>query len=421
VALVVIVTVAARTPWHSGDVGKYVLLLLCGLISVAATPRNTYHTGVVRDFLTVWVLPVAIALPPVYAMFAPIPLLIFTQLYIHRGIVYRRVFTAAAIGLSYGAVSAVFHAIPASVAGGQVGSGTHALTWMLVVTGCEFFGWFSHHLLIVTGIKLTDPSARLTEIVFSREALHGDFTQIDLGVLITLVVVINPVLAVFAVPTVLLVRRFLVHESLVVQSRIDSKTGLLNISTWKREAEAEMSRALRTRSPLSIALLDIDHFKLVNDTHGHLVGDRVLRAVTDGVNSQLRAYDQAGRFGGEEFVVLLPQTTLRDAQGIAERLRKHIAGLTIPVSDREGAEQVALTVSVGVAGMDGTAGSLTDLLAAADAALYYAKEAGRNRTQIFTAILNGTSAFPRSRDPRTPPEPTEPISEISGISSDIAK
>jgi diguanylate cyclase (GGDEF)-like protein len=411
VALVVFITAAFDSTWRAGDVGKYFLLLLCGLISVAATPRNAYQNGVVRDFLTVWVLPVAILLPPVYAMFAPIPLLLLTQWYVHRGIVYRRVFTAGAIGLSYGAVSMVFRAVPASVAGAHVGSGVHALTWTLVVTGCEFFGWLSHHLLIVTGIKLTDPSARLTEIVFSREALHADFAQIDLGVLITLVVAINPVLAIFAVPTVLLVRRFLVHESLVKQSRIDAKTGLLNVTTWEREAESEVSRALRTRSPLSIALLDIDHFKSVNDTHGHLVGDRVLRAVTDSLNSQLRDYDRAGRFGGEEFVVLLPQTALLDAQGIAERLRRHIASLTVPVSDREGAETVSLTVSVGVAAMDGVSGELTDLLAAADAALYYAKESGRNRTHVFTALLNGSSPSPRAHlgTPATPVTPVTPV------------
>src|SRR5207237_5080891 len=117
------------------------------------------------------------------------------------------------------------------------------------------------------------------------------------------------------------------------QSRIDTKTGLLNASTWEREAAVEISRAVRTGTPLALALVDIDHFKAVNDTYGHLVGDKALRAVTDALRSQLRAYDLAGRFGGEEFAILLPQTREAQALRIAERLRTHIASLTIGVGE----------------------------------------------------------------------------------------
>ena len=87
-----------------------------------------------------------------------------------------------------------------------------------------------------------------------------------------MVVAVNAVLAVFAVPTVLLARRFIMHAQLLAQSRIDTKTGLLNASTWEREATVEIARAVRTGSPLALALVDIDHFKVVNDTYGHLVG-----------------------------------------------------------------------------------------------------------------------------------------------------
>jgi diguanylate cyclase (GGDEF)-like protein len=409
IALAALVVAAATTSWRLSDLVKYLLLMVCGLVSVAATPRNIYQTGayqtrIVRDFLTVWVLPVAILLPPFYALVAPIPLLLLTQWYVHRGLVYRRVFTVGAIGLSYGLASWVFRLVPAALAGPSAGSGTHAVTWALTVGVCELIGWLGHDALLVTAIKITDPSARLENMFSSRETVTSDLAQFDLAVLVTVVVAISPALAVFALPTVLLVRRFLVHETLVAQARTDSKTGLLNVSTWEREAESEIARALRTRSPLSIALLDIDHFKAVNDTHGHLVGDRVLRAVTDALSSQLRDYDRAGRFGGEEFVVLLPQTTELDAHRIAERLRRHIAELRVPVDDSEGADVVRLTVSVGVAGMDGTAGELTEMLAAADAALYYAKEAGRNRTHVFASA---TTVYP-TMPAQTPDGPLTP-------------
>jgi diguanylate cyclase (GGDEF)-like protein len=194
------------------------------------------------------------------------------------------------------------------------------------------------------------------------------------------------VLALFAVPMWLMVRRFMMHDMLLAQSRLDSKTGLLNVSTWEREAEVEINRAVRTSSPLALALIDIDHFKAVNDTHGHLAGDKAIRAVTDALRTQLRSYDLAGRFGGEEFVILLPQTREEDAINVAERLRAHIAGLTIPVSDDESAACIKLTISVGVAALDGVSRELTDMMAAADAALYYAKETGRNRTHAISAI-----------------------------------
>jgi diguanylate cyclase (GGDEF)-like protein len=200
------------------------------------------------------------------------------------------------------------------------------------------------------------------------------------------VVAVTPVLAIAAVPTVLLARRFIMHAELLAASRIDTKTGLLNASTWEREAEIEIIRAVRTHIPLAVALVDIDHFKVVNDTHGHLVGDKALRAVTDALRSQLRAYDRAGRFGGEEFAVLLPHAREQDALNVAERLRAHIAGLSIPVDDEdESAGRVQLTISVGVASLDGENRELTDLLAAADAALYHAKETGRNKTHVISA------------------------------------
>ena len=393
VAAAVLTCVAAgATTWYAADAAKFVLLLGCGLISVAATPRVVYrHGGMTRDFITVWVLPIAILLPPFYAMVAPIPLYVLTQFWVFRGIVYRRVFTVGAIALAYGAASVLFRAFPASFAGGTIGTGRHALTWAVAVAICEQVARRGHQILIMGGIKLSNPGARVIPQELNREALVADFTEFDLGVLITIVVAVNAVLAIFAVPTVLLVRRFMMHGQLLAQSRIDTKTGLLNASTWEQEAATEIARAVRTGIPLALALVDIDHFKLVNDTYGHLVGDKALRAVTDALRSQLRAYDLAGRFGGEEFAILLPHAREVDALTVAERLRVYIAGLSIPVRDNdEAGPSVKLTISVGVAALEGASRELTDMLAAADAALYHAKETGRNRTHVVTASVEAS-------------------------------
>jgi diguanylate cyclase (GGDEF)-like protein len=386
-ALAMIGFALSRTVWTVPDLLEFALLLGCGMVSVAATPRVAYiKSGMARDFLTVWVLPVAILLPPVYAMLTPIPLQVLTQWRVLKGVPYRRVFTAAAISLTYGAASLLFRQFPDSFAGPTIGTGRHALTWVLAVAICEIVGGRGHHFLIVGAIKLTDPSVRLADLELNREALQADFAEFDLSVLVTVVIAVNPVLAIAAVPTVLLARRFIMHAQLLAASRIDTKTGLLNAATWEMEAEIEISRAVRMRIPLAVALVDIDHFKVVNDTYGHLVGDKALRAVTDALQSQLRGYDLAGRFGGEEFVVLLPQAREQDALNVAERLRSHIAGLSIPVDDGdESAGCVRLTISVGVASLNGETRELTDLLAAADAALYHAKETGRNKTHVITA------------------------------------
>ena len=385
-AFVMIAYAASQTIWTASDLLTFLLLLACGAISVVATPRIAYlQAGIARDFLTAWVLPVAIVLPPVYAMLTPIPLQVLTQWRVHKGVVYRRVFTAGAISLTYGAASLLFRQFPSSFAG-QIGSGSHALTWAIAVAVCELVGGFGHKFLIMGAIKLSDSAVRLADLALNREALLADFAEFDLSLLVTVVVAVNPVLAIAGVPTVLLARRFIMHSQLLAQTRIDTKTGLLNASTWELEAEAEIARSVRMHIPMAVALVDIDHFKVVNDTYGHLVGDKALRAVTDALRSQLRGYDRAGRFGGEEFVVLLPQAREQDALNVAERLRSHIAGLSIPVDDEdESAGCVRLTISVGVASLDGESRELTDLLAAADAALYHAKETGRNKTHVISA------------------------------------
>jgi diguanylate cyclase (GGDEF)-like protein len=379
------VVAATRTAFSAHQLVTFAALLCCGLASVEATRRVDYSQGgLVRDLLTVWCLPVAILLPPFYALVTPGPLLALTQLRVHRGVIYRRVFSAAAIGLAYGSVSWVFRSLPPATAG-HPGWGRHAVVWTLAVAACDLLGWLINNALIVTAIRASDSTARVSELMFSRETALADFVQWNLAVIVTVAAAASPALLVFAVPAVLMQRRFMMHAQLVSKTRIDPKTGLLNVAAWDREATAEITRAVRTHTPLAVALIDIDHFKAVNDTHGHLAGDEVLRTISRILTNSLRSYDLAGRFGGEEFVLLLPHASDADAYRITERLRADIADLPIPISPTPGSPQVKVTVSIGVATLNGARRELADLLAAADAALYYAKETGRNRTRVVTA------------------------------------
>ena len=203
-------------------------------------------------------------------------------------------------------------------------------------------------------------------------------------------------MALGALPLVALLHRSFRHAHLVDASRIDAKTGLLNAGTWLREARLETARAARTRTPLSVAIADIDHFKSVNDTFGHLAGDAVLAAIASALNAQLREGDLTGRFGGEEFCILLPGTDAAEARQITERLRDQISRIVTPVSEGTGiagtgiagtGDDAALrvTISIGVAALGSSRRDLDELLAAADHALYQAKEAGRNQVCLLAA------------------------------------
>ena len=222
-----------------------------------------------------------------------------------------------------------------------------------------------------------------------------------ISILVTYGVAGNPLLALAALPVVTLLQRSLRHVQLVNDSRADSKTGLLNAATWEREAATEVARAVRTKTSLALVILDIDRFKVINDTYGHLVGDQVLKEIARVLDSFLRDYDRAGRFGGEEFSLLLPQTRAVDAFRIAERLRANIAGLSIIVPGASGAERVHVTVSIGVAALDsGSTREYPELMAAADAALYRAKDGGRDQVQMISSTrgLSATTGADRTTD-----------------------
>ena len=162
----------------------------------------------------------------------------------------------------------------------------------------------------------------------------------------------------------------------------DQLTGVSNRARFYELAEAEYARWKRFRQPLSALMIDIDHFKRINDTYGHAAGDEVLKQVAVSLQTGLRSIDVIGRLGGEEFAILLPSIDLEGAEMVAERLRRTIAGLS-PISD---GTAIPVTISVGVAQISGGAREFDGLLKAADAALYGAKQGGRNKVVVQPTI-----------------------------------
>lgn len=158
----------------------------------------------------------------------------------------------------------------------------------------------------------------------------------------------------------------------------DALTGLANRRGALDRLKSEVARARRSGNPLSVLMLDLDHFKAVNDTWGHAVGDKVLVETAGILRSELRGEDLGVRFGGEEFLAILPGTDVDAARHVAERIRQRTAASRVAADD---GDAIHITISIGVATLDGLEDS-TALIARADDALYQAKERGRNRVEL---------------------------------------
>jgi diguanylate cyclase (GGDEF)-like protein len=384
-ALCAIGVAAAHTRSTGAEFLLGVALLACGVVAIESTRTvQEAHGEVVRDLQSVWLLAIAVALPPAFAFLAPFPLMIYKMLRVPGLVIYRRIFSNATLSLAYGFASETFHAIPGPVAGSFPGTGRHALTWTGSVAACGLLGWIINCGLLVIAIKLSDPAARVRDLIGSRESITTDLLELSLAVSITLVVRINPILMALALPSVVLCKRSIMRSQLVSQARIDAETGLLNASTWQREAEAEFFRSLRRRMPLAVAMVNIDHFKDVNDLAGQPVRDQLIRDIAGMLREQLPGHDLIGRFGSDEFAILLPQTGRDEAQRISERLRDHIAGE--PIAIESGSQEgfvFRLTVSIGVAVLSESRRALAELIGAADSALGRAKSTGWSKVYVL--------------------------------------
>jgi diguanylate cyclase (GGDEF)-like protein len=230
----------------------------------------------------------------------------------------------------------------------------------------------------------------------SLEALFGsvsdntlEVTTLCLGAINAVMLVSMPALAVLIIPPMLLLQRSVLVKQLEIAATTDDKTGVFNTAGWRHLADRELTRAARARdASIGVLMIDLDHFKLVNDRHGHLAGDEVLKSVAARIASEVRDYDSVGRFGGEEFVVLLPGASQAVACSIAERIRDAITTLQVARTSEARSEVIGgLSASIGVAMYPSEGSAIDRLLHAADTALYRAKSDGRNRVVSLAAAL----------------------------------
>ena len=346
----------------------------------AARLRQRLRSDLEHDMTSVWTIAAAVALPPGQAVVLLVAILVYIWFRQQRPAgqpLYRNWFTGSSIVL----------ACLAAGAAGRAFEGTHSqLPWALGMTmsiGVVILVETCVNRGLVTGALLL-VGVRGRRLLGTGDQNLVEFATLCLGGLLAVAIVHQPWAAVLVVvPMVTLQRGALVHE-LEAAASIDAKTGLLNAVTWEHLASRELARAQRGDHPVGVLIIDIDRFKMVNDRFGHLIGDAVLRSVGKCLAAEVREYDTVARFGGEEFVAVLPAADDAAALVIAERLRSRVSQLRVSALTDAGdpAEDDWLAVSIGVSSSPTDGVELSDLLHAADGALYRAKAAGRNRVML---------------------------------------
>jgi diguanylate cyclase (GGDEF)-like protein len=391
-AAAVIFSVAAL--WHgpitASDLLRFGLLAVLSVVYLEASrqvelrrrllvPGDSSHV----DVSSVWTVAGAMVLP--IGLAASLAALIYLHAWLRSwrhvdgAQSYRGIYSAAAVVLTCIGVSATLHVNDMRLTGlGAV---------PVVVTAIALFMVLDRGLvglaLAVSG-GVTKPTALLGSLADNAFEL----ATLVLGAVTAASVLYGPWFAVMVLPAVFLLQYRALIKQLVAAATIDTKTELLNASAWRVLAQRELERAQRESTPTTVLVIDMDRFKLVNDMYGHLAGDTALKAVAESLADELRGYDAVGRFGGEEFVALLPGVGSRTAANVGERIRQRIASLAVSVEPRTGGTaQVRLTASIGVASANAHASTLDDLLRAADGALYAAKGDGRNAVRVAPVAL----------------------------------
>lgn len=388
-------------------VASYVALTAVGVSSIDVTPRalitelvfatatvasieisvrlawpRTRRDRLSRDFLGVWLLPISILLPVPYALVAVLVPYSYLQLQASNRQPVKILYNLAAAGLAYGSAALTYEIASGATRGalhvdGIVGSPRHMAALLAAAAAC----WVVNHLLVGGIVAFTAGKNAVVEFLHNREGLTIDVVDMAVGVVAAILWVANPFSLVLLLPPVLLMQHQL-FSGLRQAVRTDLLTEVANPQFWRETAAREIERASASGSHLALLMVDIDHFKQVNDKHGHLAGDDVLTTVARTISKALRPGDLVGRLGGEEFAAILAGQNLLDAEGAAERLRSQVADVRVR-SDR--GEWISVTVSVGVAELSVSGSDLHQLLDAADTALYAAKRAGRNQVRVAGA------------------------------------
>jgi diguanylate cyclase (GGDEF)-like protein len=258
--------------------------------------------------------------------------------------------------------------MPASIAGFGVAVAAGAVRWLV------------NYALVCGAILMSSPNMRAAAVLHNIDERIMEVGALGLGLVAAGVLEFSPILLIGLVAGLMAMHRSFLLTQFRRAARTDAKTGIATVEWWRQIAEQALDRAVGAGTALAVLVLDLDHFKEINDTHGHVAGDQVLRAVAHLLREEIRQSDTVGRWGGEEFVVLLGDVTHDELRAIAERLCRRIQALVIHITATDAQTTTVVTASIGGARYPAPGiSTLDDLLITADRALYEAKNTGRNQ------------------------------------------
>lgn len=402
VAIAIFAVSLARSPAsNSTDWTRFAILAAGATLHIQLTQRQEERRRnrtktVLIDLTAVWTFSAAIILPIPLSLL--IVLLIRTQhWFIARRPAHNFIFSSITHGLA-GVVAHVTYTAMSAQLPGQPSWGSYLQEFgaiavagvvyeavqILYVGGALALGWSSEPTL--RNVLGSTADNVLEAITIGLGAITG-----------ILLVVVPPMVAVMAAAAVVF-NRLAELDQLRSDVRTDPKTGVLNMRGWSESAGRALERSARSGSTLALFMVDLDHFKWINDTYGHPAGDDVLHSVAETLGETTRPGDLVGRFGGEEFLILLPDIDEAATADVADRIRTAIAKLHVTTTNKRGdATTIAdRTTSIGVARFPQDGETLEQLLQSADSAVYEAKENGRNQVR-FTGAGHRPGDF--SRDP----------------------
>jgi diguanylate cyclase (GGDEF)-like protein len=387
-------------PASNDELIRFVVIVSAGVLVAEASRqvermRRRFSDTLHVNLSSVWQLAAALTTAPSLAMATTVILYGHLWLRSWRRITgmhtYRVTFSASNAALSTLAAATVATLAPSSVL--DIVQPVNMIWILLVVATYSVV----NSGLAAIAIALLQGDRSLSNLLGSWQENSIEYATLCMGYLAAALLAWRPLLLVLIFLPLYVLHRSVLIRQLEHAATTDEKTGLLNATSWQTLANNELHRAERHGMQLGLLMVDLDHFKWVNDQFGHLIGDQVLRAVADAMREEVRDYDLCGRFGGEEFVLLLPDTDLNRAIEVGNRICARIRNLRL---ESEDGPQLGmrLSASIGVATYPDAGSELDEILLAADNAMFAAKDSGRDQVR---AVMPG-----RGPDRRAP-SPTE--------------
>ncbi|MBB4688897.1 GGDEF domain-containing protein [Amycolatopsis jiangsuensis] len=369
------------------DWGRFGVLAVCATVHIQLTRRQEERrrnrlTAVHIDLSGIWVFPGALLLP-IHLTLLLLVIVRGQRWFNSRRPPHKFLFTSFTHAVSALLAHELFEAFASAELARLSPSNSLPVFGILMLVG---FCYAALQAIVIGGLLALGGTATptLRNVLGTKDDNLLELSTIGLGTIATILLVNIPPAIVILVLITVLGNRLAEINQLQSEARTDAKTGISNVRGWSESAERALTRAVRGGESLALLMIDLDHFKWINDTFGHPAGDDVLRTVAQTLDEVTRPKDITGRFGGEEFLVLLPEADATAAKVTAERIRTAIAEQRVVTTDKRGGSALigGRTASIGVALLGPDGASLDSLLQAADAAVYTAKEGGRNQVRF---------------------------------------